>query len=75
MSLVYKSPMAKKFQIFFFIWTLFVMASFAMVGISIAYIKWSQAFWFLGAAVLMAGVGFMIRKRVLRAMGEIKPKQ
>ncbi|KEO84527.1 hypothetical protein [Tumebacillus flagellatus] len=75
MSLIYKSPMAKKFQIFFFIWTLIVMASFAGVGISIAYIRWNQAFVFLAVAVLMAGFGFMIRKRVLRAMGEIKPKQ
>lgn len=75
MSLWYRSPMAVKFQVFFFVWTLTVMALFAMVGISIAQIHWDRAFWYLGGAVLMVGVGFMIRKRILRAMGEIKPKE
>lgn len=72
MSLWYQSPMAKKFQLFFFLWTLSVMALFASVGISIAQIQWGRAFWFLGGAILMVGAGFMIRKRVLRGMGLIK---
>ena len=73
MSLWFKSPMEKKFQAFFFGWTLCVMVLFAMVGISIAKFHWDWAGMFLLGALLMVGFGFMIRKRVLRSMGMVRP--
>ncbi|ASS74410.1 hypothetical protein CIG75_05025 [Tumebacillus algifaecis] len=69
MSLWFKSPMPKKVQVFFFIYVLLIMATFALVGITFSQFHYGLAGLLLLAAVLMAGIGFMVRKRVLRSMG------
>jgi hypothetical protein len=74
-SLLFQSPMAKKMQLFFFVWVLGIMTSFALTGIMISKHNMALAGTFFVLAILMTGIGFMIRKRVLRAMGEIPPKQ
>jgi hypothetical protein len=66
--------MPKKFQIFFFIWVLIVMFSFAMVGIFYAMMRGGLALAMFVVAILLTGIGFMIRKRVLRRMGMIPEK-
>jgi hypothetical protein len=74
-SLWFQSPMSKKFQIFFFVWVLGIMTSFALTGIMISMMNMALAGTFFVLAILMVGIGFMIRKRVLRSMGEIPAKQ
>lgn len=75
MSLWFQSPMPKKFQAFFFCWTLLVMGMFALAGIQVAMFHYGTATGCFLAAILIVGVGFMIRKRVLRSMGLIKQQQ
>ena len=64
--------MPKKFRVFFFVWVLVVMGAFALVGITYAEMNAGMALFFFVLAILFTGVGFMIRKRVLRSMGMIK---
>lgn len=72
MSVWFNSPMPKKFQAFFFCWTLAVMGLFALTGIEVAMFNYGAATGCFFAALLVTGVGFMIRKRVLRSMGMLK---
>lgn len=72
MSLWFKSPMPAKSQLFFFCYTLTVMALFALVGILIGENLWGWAAGVLVLNILIVGMGFMIRKRVLRSMGIVK---
>lgn len=69
MSLWFQSPMPKKAQVFFFIYVLLIMTTFALVGITFSMFHYALAGILLLVAVLMTGIGFMIRKRVLRSMG------
>ncbi|MFD2169566.1 DUF5325 family protein [Tumebacillus lipolyticus] len=69
MSLWFQSPMPKKFQAFFLVYVIAIMTTFALVGISVSMFHYGLAFALLMAALLMVGVGFMIRKRVLRNLG------
>ena len=75
MSLLYQSPMSKKIQAFFLIWTFGVMGLFALVGINISEIRYGRAALFAAISLLMAGCGFMIRKRILRQMGLVPSKE
>ena len=74
MSLWFQSPMPKKYQIFFFLWVLLVMGAFASVGITFSYMKHGLALVLFLAAILLTGIGFMIRKRVMRNLGWIEKK-
>jgi len=74
MSLLYKSPMPKKSRLFFFVWTVTVMGLFALAGIQLALGDLVLGVVFFVGALLMAGFGFMIRKRVMRALGQVKPE-
>ncbi|MCX7570554.1 hypothetical protein OS242_11325 [Tumebacillus sp. DT12] len=74
MSLWFQSPMPKKYQIFFFLWVLIVMGSFASVGIAFSYMEHGLALILFLAAILLTGIGFMIRKRVMRSLGWIEQK-
>ncbi|MGB8954268.1 MAG: hypothetical protein WCC10_02780 [Tumebacillaceae bacterium] len=48
------------------------MAMFALTGIEVAMFQYGAATGCFLAAILIVGIGFMIRKRVLRSMGMIK---
>lgn len=69
MSVWFKSPMPKSAQVFFFLYTLTVMGLFGFVGVQVAKFNYGFASVMLGVTVLIVGLGFMIRKRVLRANG------
>jgi hypothetical protein len=69
MSIWFQSPMPKKFQAFFFVWVLCIMVLFASVSLSIVKFNWGQAGILLVVALFFVGIGFMIRKRVLRSLG------
>jgi hypothetical protein len=73
MSLWFKSPMAGKYQAFFLVYTLLIMGLFGLVGVLIGKFMYGTAVAVLLADVLLVGIGFMIRKRVLRGMGIVKP--
>lgn len=74
MALWFQSPMPKKLQIFFFLWVLLVMGAFASVGITFSYMKHGLALALFIVAILLTGIGFMIRKRVMRGLGWIEQK-
>lgn len=58
--------MPKKIKYAYFILTLMVMGSFAMVGITLAARAYGYSVLFLVLALLLAGGGFSVKKRFLK---------
>jgi hypothetical protein len=58
--------MSRKAKIAYFILTLLVMGSFAMVGIMISETLYGYAVLFLVLALLLAGGGFSLKKRFMK---------
>lgn len=58
--------MSNKVKVIYFILTLLVMGSFAMVGIMISESMYGYAVLFLVLALLLAGGGFSMKKRFMQ---------
>lgn len=58
--------MSRKAKTFYLFLTLLVMSCFAMVGVMFSEGKLGYGFLFLILAVLLAGMGFSMKKRLLK---------
>lgn len=65
------SPMPVKYRVIFLLLSLIVMGCFAGAAISFSSLRYAMALFFLLLALLLIGLGFVVRKRILlRLLGE-----
>jgi hypothetical protein len=69
------SPMPAKYRVLFFILALSVMSCFAAVGILFSEQRYPLVLLFLFLALILAGFGFMARKKILLRLVGPKPKK
>jgi hypothetical protein len=70
-----QSPMPVKFRVMFFILALSVMSCFAAVGIMFSEQRYPLVLLFLFLGLMLAGFGFMTRKKLLLRLVGPKPKK
>ncbi|GIM46810.1 hypothetical protein DNHGIG_23590 [Collibacillus ludicampi] len=70
-----QSPMPAKFRVMFFILALSVMSCFAAVGIMFSEQRYPLVLLFLFLGLMLAGFGFMTRKKLLLRLVGPKPKK